>query len=203
MSYRICLPYPNYAVSAHVLSPDDLATTRQTILLVLRSLSPYRTERENRYSLTREMWKGWEASLLSYAAEIDLEYYRRGYELEFDFPSNKIEARNMLINPEFITYYPHHPTWLGWEELHLSWKQVLLFHDRPWYDQFRWDVPTRMGPVWPGRIPKLGEYLTCGSECYPVVAESTRSVTVRTASGFKKISKYAIYTRRWNAASVV
>lgn len=89
------------------------------------------------------MWKGYEASLISYGQEICKEWIRRGYK---DTCLQKIST--------FSDDYPNtnkKPNWLGQEEFHRAHRSNLLRKNYEYYSQFFLE-PSDLPYIWPEEL---------------------------------------------------
>lgn len=88
------------------------------------------------------MWKGYEASLLSYTNAICDEWTSRGYR-----DTCKEKANNIF--KQYKSMNNGSPIWLGDEDFHNSHKSNLLRKAPDFYKKFNWSLPDDLPYVWP------------------------------------------------------
>lgn len=132
------LPYPSFVQSAKCLDNKRLGKQRVECMQIHKALTIQDYGWKNHPAV--KMWKGYEPTLLLYAAEICNEWINRGF-------------KDSLITYFWIQYHegPHlmiTPPWLT-KEFCDSHKSNLLRKNPEWYSQFNWDVPNNLPYIWP------------------------------------------------------
>lgn len=140
------LPYQDFRQSAEVLDSLRLGKQRSESIIILKTLlGMYEGSGGWPHHPATKMWRGYEASLVEYSAEICLEWQRRG---------NKDTCLDWLINiasPRGWLGSEKHPApqWLGRTRFHLGHQSNLLRKMPEHYRTYWPDVPDDLPYVWP------------------------------------------------------
>ena len=185
------LPYPNFALSAHVLDYRRLGKQRVECITILRTISP-----QNRagtgwaHHRCTMMWRGYEAALCLYADCVIKEWKRRGYSNNLPSPRSSDGASTFGYPDSWATGKIVVPEWLSLTRLHASHRAALLSKDLAWYQQFCWDESPRQDYWWPGRLPSVGDYVIGPEQRVMMVSEmpSHRDVRVIPPDGGDTLS---------------
>lgn len=155
------LPYPNYALSAHVLDSQRLGKQRVECMQILRSLAQRETMRNAGWLRhpAVQMWRGHERSLMLYLDCCITEWVRRGYNNTMLMTSEPGSSEQRGIPETWLWREIVHPAWLGHERMHASHRAALLHKDPAWYAQFCWDEHAVLDYWWPGPRPEAGQQI--------------------------------------------
>lgn len=131
------VPYPNMAMSAHVLDRQRLGKQRVETLQLLNAITGNSKGWVNHPAAV--MWRGHVNGLIAYGVTMCDAWINRGYKdtcrekiLAFGFPD---------INDM--------PVWWGDERVHSSHRANLLRKDYRYYSTFEWDEDPEMPYYWP------------------------------------------------------
>lgn len=134
------LPYKNFLTSAKCLDYKRLGKQRVEAWQIYQALINPAYGWQNHPAV--KMWKGHEYALLKYGMIICFEWLARGYR---DTMMKKFWG-------EIVKYEAEDgPSWLGNREFHRSHKSNLLRKDKKFYKKYKWNVPTTLPYVWPGK----------------------------------------------------
>ena len=139
------LPYPEFDKSAACLDMRRLGKQRVETLQILNSLAKERQSQEIGKGWykhpARNMWRGYEESLIEYGLVICEEWIQRGYK---DTCWNKIHEHKVTFNGKILT-----PPWIGNEAFHQSHRSSLLRKEPSYYRKFWPHEPDDIPYVWP------------------------------------------------------
>ena len=148
-------PYPNFAVSAHVLSATHLGRQLGDCTTMISILSGALPGGTHRYDRSLDMWRGKERSLCTYTDAIVRELRRRGYYEDLKSPLE--DADLWQIPKDWLEQKNTMPPWVGEESLHASHRATLLSEDMEWYAQMAWMEPARREVRYPMPMPVPGD----------------------------------------------
>lgn len=126
------LPYQCFTKSAQVLDSKRLGKQRVEAMQIVNALEG-RSRGWVNHPCTR-MWDGYIDALKLYHNTMIEEWVHRGY------------TNTMIL---YDVNNPVMPYWLGWEHLHRSHRESLLFKDYTFYIQYHWTEEPRKGIYWP------------------------------------------------------
>lgn len=140
------LPYPDFAESARVLDVRRLGKQRVEALQILRELD--RSTPPTRWSNhpAVRMWRGYEATLVTYGVSICDEWIGRGYR---DTCREKIIAAVLTGDIHDFIEPSSAPPWLGDTAFHQSHRSNLVRKLPAHYGVLWPDVPDDLPYVWP------------------------------------------------------
>ncbi len=134
------LPYDNIHLSALCLDMKRLGKQRVEVLQILNTLTGNSSGWVSHPAV--KMWKGHEAGLSAYGAEVCRIWRKIGYK---DTCLSKIMA---LVSPD-----PNDlPSWWGDARLHDSHKANLLRKHPEFYSKYDWDVDPGTEYYWPSMV---------------------------------------------------
>jgi pyrimidine dimer DNA glycosylase len=134
------LPLPDFALSAGCLDDARLGKQRVEAFQIVRTLDGVTKGWRNHPAV--RMWRGHEAALLEYGAQVCAEWVRRG---NADTVGEKLGAHARTGPVEL-------PPWFGDDAFHASHRSNLIRKDPAWYRSFGWTEPDDLPYVWP--VPK-------------------------------------------------
>lgn len=153
---RTWLPYPNFAVSAHVLSARHLGQQLGDCTSMIFVMSGELPGGGMRFDQQIAAWTGYESSLLLWTDAVVREMHRRGYYEEV--PSPLDDPDHWSVPKEWLdAQEDERPPWLGQEGHHARCRATLLAEDREWYAQMAWQEPARRDLLTPRPVPVPGE----------------------------------------------
>lgn len=146
------LPYPNFAMSAHVLDSRRLGNQRNECTILIRAIETGPTAGWYAHPVTR-MWRPWLDALKLYQDCIVREWQMRGYNNSVELNFSEHYTEPLVPAGAEIEM----PPWLGQPELHASHRGMLMRKAPEWYDQFNWDdpVPEEHQYWWPQQHMEL------------------------------------------------
>jgi hypothetical protein len=150
------LPYPNMAMSVHVLDDKRLGKQRVECMQILRALlDPEGSPGWVNHPATK-MWRGYERALGFYMTLAIREWIRRGYNntmnAQYGLKDGTKEPQWIpwILPNDFFQQGPIvNPPWMGDERLHSSHRAVLLHKDPDWYAQWGWTEQPAEKCWWP------------------------------------------------------
>lgn len=131
------LPYPNFANSAKALDRLRLGKQRIETLQILHALLGVSDGWVN-HPATR-MWRGHEARLALYGAEICNEWIQRGY---------RDSLQQIFIDYIHALPFSGYPPWFGDEDFHRAHRANLVRKDPTFYIPLFGDLPPEPY-IWP------------------------------------------------------
>ena len=139
------LPYPSFRESARVLDPRRLnkqITEVKQLLVALRDGGAWVNHPAAR------MWRGYEPALWLYGFWMYNEWRQRWTR---GARGGKIDHRagDWLMDNILSLSAPPLPDWLYNDDLHASYRGLLLYKDAAWYGRFGWTDAPRAKNVWP------------------------------------------------------
>ena len=167
------LPYANMRLSAHVLDASTLGVQLGQTITILRIIAHKNCGGQLRYHSTTLSWMEHPGALVLYADCIYREIAARGYDLE-DVPPSPRSADGLSlydIPSEWCARDPTVPDWLGIERIHASHRASLLNKDLAWYSQYAWLESPAHRMEWPGKMPRVGDYVSGPDKEIGIVSE--------------------------------
>lgn len=157
------MPYPNYAVSAHVLSARHLGQQLGDCTSLIFVLSGELPGGALRHDQQIGAWAGYEGSLVLWTDAVVREMHRRGY--YEDVPSPLDDPDRWAVPKEWLdTREVAPPPWVGQEGHHARCRATLLAEDRDWYSQMAWLEPARRDLPTPRPVPVPGDSVMCETD---------------------------------------
>lgn len=197
------LPYPNYALSAHALSPRLIGQQRIDAIQLLRILGTRNSGGQYRFHPIVGMWRGCHVSLIRYANAMIREWVARGGQDNFPLLDTKAGLKNWGLPEDWHTDPHRLPSWLGFNRLHASHRAALLKKDVSWCAFFDWDEPPVHDLFWPSGLPDAGQYVISPTQEVWLVMEVTDDYSDLRREGRatrKKLPHDLVQTRQWTIA---
>ena len=141
------LPVHDFEESARILDYRRLGKQRVEALQIVKANLGLTKGWVNHPAAV--MWRGHEASLISYGAAMCAEWINRGY--KDTCMGQFLGFMNNLIQTDDPSLYAGTPPWLGDPLVHESHQSNLLRKDAEYYGQYGWSVPDTMPYHWPGQ----------------------------------------------------
>lgn len=141
------LPVHDFEESAQILDYRRLGKQRVEALQIVKANLGLTKGWVNHPAAV--MWRGHEASLISYGAAMCAEWINRGY--KDTCMDQFLGFMNNLIQTDDPSLDAGPPPWLGDPLVHESHQSNLLRKDAEYYGQYGWTVPDTMPYHWPGQ----------------------------------------------------
>jgi len=141
------LPVPDYAESAQILDYRRLGKQRVEALQIVKANLGLTKGWINHPAAV--MWRGHEASLISYGAAMCAEWIARGYR-DSCLPQF-LHYMDILLVGGHLSIVSGPPPWLENTRFHESHQSNLLRKDPIYYGQYGWSVDDTLPYHWPGQ----------------------------------------------------
>lgn len=141
------LPVPDYQESAQILDYRRLGKQRVEALQIVKANLGLTKGWVNHPAAV--MWRGHEASLISYGAAMCAVWMDRGY--KDNCLHQFLGHMSNLIIAEHPSVTTGNPPWLGDPAFHESHQSNLLRKDPTYYGQYGWSVDDALPYYWPGQ----------------------------------------------------
>lgn len=124
-------PYPNFAISAMVLSDEDLAESLDSARFCQSAMQGwYATHQQDDDVL---FWEDEVLACMVYSDCLVRELRRRGVSTMWPELCPKSTLGEILLLPGYTV-----PRWLGDDQLHQQHRRLLLQSNPGWYGQWQW-----------------------------------------------------------------
>ena len=195
----VWVPYPNFRLSVHVLDSQRLGVQIGQCLHILRMLAGHREGGKDRYHATTMAWSQHPEALCMYTEFAIDEVNLRGHKFEHPSPRSPEGLKVYGLPKEWKSDNPIIPEWIGIERIHASHRSRLLKKDFGWYSQFAWTETPMVNVQWPGKMPRVGDYVVneknevCIIHC---IDNKNRFVVMKDGELYS-IDKTSIHSGEW------
>jgi len=141
------LPVPDYEESAKILDYRRLGKQRVEALQIVKANLGLTKGWVNHPAAV--MWRGYEASLISYGSAMCAVWLDLGY--KDNCLGQFLGYMSDLIILEHPSVTAGNPPWLGNNAFHESHQSNLLRKDPTYYGQYGWSVDDTLPYYWPGQ----------------------------------------------------
>jgi hypothetical protein len=196
----IFMPYPNMRLTAHVLDNITLGEQLRATLLTLKILGDNpRIGGEHRYTVSTRMWRGHHTALIRMANCVMNEITDRGYEPPTHLLDSKEAMKAQKLPEEWLLEELHLPEWFDYTKLHASHRASLKDRHPHWYCQFGWDEPEISSLVWPGKMPRVGDWMMGADKRSHIVHsfDNQKRPVLLIDGELRPIERRDVYTRVW------